>query len=223
MFKRRKKAVSEDKKNKLKKLNNIKIKKEPKQMITYINQHFLFNTLNSILSLCRQNPEEARRVVLELSSYLRFNFNVTDESLFMYEEIEYIKTYLYIQKVRFGDRLNINYDIQEDVDFLIPKNSLYNLIENAITHGILKKNQGGTITFIVKREKEKIVIKIKDDGAGMDEKQIMQIYSEENCGSISICKSQYKELYNAKLEVISKLQIGTCITLYIPIENVKYE
>ena len=71
-------------------------------MVPYINQHFLFNTLNSILSLCRENSEEARKVVLELSSYLRFNFNVTDEIVFLNEEIEYIKSYLYIQKVRFG-------------------------------------------------------------------------------------------------------------------------
>jgi sensor histidine kinase YesM len=215
--------VGQYKKNKLKKFNNIKVKKEPKQMIECINQHFLFNTLNSILSLCRQDPEEARKVVLELSSYLRFNFNVTDEMVFLYEEIEYIKAYLYIQKVRFCDRLNIKYDIQEDVDFLIPKNSLYNLIDNAITHGILKKNHGGIITFIVKKDKEKVVIKIKDDGVGMDEKQIMQIMNGENCGSISTSNSQYRDLYNAKLEVISKLQIGTCIALYIPIENIQYE
>ena len=217
------KIVREYKKNELKKLNNIKVKNEPKQMITYINQHFLFNTLNSILSLCRQDPEEARKVVLELSSYLRFNFNATDEIVFLYEEIEYIKTYLYIQKVRFGDRLNIKYDIQEDVDFLIPKNSLYNLIDNAITHGILKKNQGGIITFIVKRDKENIIIKIKDDGIGMEEKQIFQILNDENYGSISTSSFQYKDLYDAKIEVISKLQIGTTITIYIPIENIKSE
>jgi len=223
MSKRRKKLVREDKINKLKKLNNTNVEKEPRQMITYINQHFLFNTLNSILSLCRQNPEEARKVVLELSSYLRFNFNAADEIVFLYEEIEYIKAYLYIQKVRFGDRLNIEYDIQEDVDFLIPKNSLYNLIDNAINHGILKKNHGGTITFIVKRDKEKIVIKIKDDGVGMEEKQVVEILNDKNYGSIFTSNSQYKDLYNAKLKVISKLQIGTCITLYIPIENIKCE
>lgn len=215
--------MRENKNNKINKLNNMEVKKEDKQMMTYINQHFLFNTLNSILSLCRQDPEEARKVVLELSSYLRFNFNITEEMIFLYEEIEYIKTYLYIQKVRFGDRLNINYDIQEDVDFLIPKNSLYNLIDNAITHGILKKNQGGTITFIVKRDKEKIIIKINDDGVGMGEKQIYQIFNDENYGSISTSNNQYKDLYNAKLEVKSKLQIGTTITLCIPIENIKCE
>ncbi len=215
--------MTEYKKNKLKTINNAEAKKEPSQMISYINQHFLFNTLNSILSLCRQDAEEARKVVLELSSYLRFNFNVTDEMVFLYEEIEYIKAYLYIQKVRFGERLNIKYDIQQDVDFLIPKNSLYNLIDNAITHGILKKNQGGAITFVVKKQKEKVVIKVKDDGVGMSEKQIAQILNDKNGGSISASNSQYKDLYNAKLEVVSKLNVGTCITLNIPIENIKHE
>lgn len=215
--------MREDKKGKLKKLNHTKVKKDHKQMLTYINQHFLFNTLNSILSLCRQNPEEARKVVLELSSYLRFNFNTTDEMVFLYEEVEYIKAYLYIQKVRFGERINIKYEIQEDVDFLIPKNSLYNLVDNAITHGILKKNHGGTITFVVKRDKEKIVIRIEDDGVGMEEKQVLQIIDDKSCGSLSTSNSQFKGLYNAKIEVISKLQIGTYINLYIPTENVKYE
>lgn len=210
-------------KNSLNKVKNIEINKSINQMIPYINQHFLFNTLNSILSLCRENSEEARKVVLELSSYLRFNFNATDGIVFLNEEIECIKAYLYIQKIRFGDRLNVLYEIQKDVNFLIPKNSLYNLIENAIIHGILKKNQGGTIIFIVIMDSEKIVIEIKDDGVGMDEKQMLHIFEEENCGSLSTFNSQYSELYDAKIEVISKLNTGTCITINIPIENIEYE
>jgi len=204
-----------------KKLNNIEVENESKQKLNYINEHFIFNTLNSILSLCRGNSEEARKVVLELSNYLRFNFNVEDEIVFLYDEIEYIKSYLYIQKVRFGDRLNIKYDIEEDINFVIPKNSLYNLIDNAVNHGILKRNHGGTITFMVKRDNEKIVLKISDDGIGMDDSLIMQIQSPKHCGSILTSKSQYKDLYNSKLEIISKLQIGTNITLYIPIQNIK--
>jgi two-component system LytT family sensor kinase len=204
------------------KLNNIKVYRKLNKKESYINQHFLFNTLNSILSLCRENPEEARKVVLELSSYLRFNFNVSDGVVLLFDEMECIKSYLYIQKVRFGDKLNIVYDIQEDINFLIPKNSLYNLIENAISHGILKKSNGGTLSFIIKRDIEKIVIKIEDDGVGMAEAQILQILSQENCGSISTSNSQYKDLYNAKLEVSSELRIGTCITLFIPIESIIY-
>lgn len=204
-------------------ISNIKINKVHKQMVPSINQHFLFNTLNSILSLCRENSEEARRVVLELSSYLRFNFNVTDEIVFLHEEIECIKSYLYIQKVRFGHRLNVVFDIQGEVNFLIPKNSLYNLIENAIIHGILKKNHGGTITFMVARDSEKVAIKIVDDGIGMDDLQVMGLFKEGNGGSISTLKSQYSGLYNAELEVVSKLDIGTYITIYIPVENIRYE
>lgn len=196
-------------------------KTECKQMGPYINQHFLFNTLNSILSLCRENSEEARNVVLELSSYLRFSFNVSDEIVFLNEEIEHIKSYLYIQKVRFGTRLNINYNIEKDLNFLIPKNSLYNLIDNAVNHGILKKDIGGTITLIVSSDIEKIVIEIKDDGVGMEEEKIVKILSN-NFGSISISDAQYKELYNGKLKVISKSQIGTHITLCIPINNIKF-
>ena len=210
-------------KNNLDKMRNIEVNKSSKQMMPYINQHFLFNTLNSILSLCRENSEEARKVVLELSSYLRFNLNITDGVVFLHEEIECIKAYLYIQKVRFGDRLNILYQIQKDVNFLIPKNSLYNLVENAIIHGILKKNHGGTITFMVVMEGENIVIEIKDDGVGIDENQMLHIFEEENCGSLSTFNSQYSELYDSKIQVISKLHIGTYITLNIPIENIEYE
>lgn len=182
----------------------------------------MFNTLNSILALCRQDSEEARKVVLELTSYLRFNFNAMEDTVFLYEEIEYIKSYLYIQKVRFGQRLNYKCVIQEDVNFLIPKNSLYNLIDNAINHGILKKNYGGNLTFIVKKDKERIVIEINDDGVGMEEKQIIQALHDGNCGSISTSTCKYSELYNAKLEVISKLNIGTHIILHIPMENIKF-
>ncbi|MBU3100122.1 MULTISPECIES: sensor histidine kinase [Clostridium] len=211
--------------NKIKKSNkleNIEDEREVKPKVLYINQHFIFNTLNSIVSLCRQNSEEARNVVLELSNYLRFNFNVTDKTILLQEEIEYIKSYLYIQKVRFGDRLNCEYYIEEDINFLIPKNSLYNLIDNSIKHGILKKIHGGTITFIITRKMDKIVIRIKDDGVGMEQSQIKQILDGENYGSTSNLNSLYKDLYNAKLEVISTLLIGTYITLYIPIEHIKF-
>jgi len=210
-----------NKENEFKELNNIQDKNESKQKLNHINEHFIFNTLNSILSLCRGNSEEARKVVLELSSYLRFNFKVSEKIVFLYDEIEYIKSYLYIQKVRFGDRLNIKYDIEEDINFIIPKNSLYNLIDNAVNHGILKRNHGGTITFMVKRDSEKVVLKISDDGVGMEDALIMKIQSFEHCGSILTSTSQFKDLYNSKLEVISKPQIGTYITLNIPIENIK--
>ena len=192
-------------------------------IVNSINEHFLFNTLNSILSLCRQDSEEARNVVLELSSYLRFNFNVSEEKVFLHQEIEYIKSYLYIQKVRFGERLNINYDIKEDINFLIPKNSLYNLIDNSINHGILKKDYGGTITFTVNRHKEEVIINIKDNGVGMEEVEMMKIQNNETSGSVSTSSSKYKALYNAKLELISEPQVGTCINLYIPIDNIKFE
>lgn len=218
-----KKSVRVHEKNKLNSISNIEINKNSKQMVPSINQHFLFNTLNSILSLCRENSEEARKVVLELSSYLRFNFDVTDGIVFLHEEIECIKSYLYIQKVRFDHRLKIVYDIQGEVNFLIPKYSLYNIIENAIIHGILKKNHGGTIIFMVMRDSEKIVVKIKDDGVGMDDVQIMRLFKNENGGSISTLNYQYKDMYNAELEIVSELNIGTDITLYIPIENIKYE
>lgn len=204
-------------------LNSIRVKKESKQMVACIDQHFLFNTLNGILALCREDSEKARKVVLELSSFLRFNFNVTEEVVFLYEEIECIKAYLYIQQVRFGERLNIRYDIQGDINFLIPKNSLYNLIDNAVNHGILKKNQGGTVTLIVMRDKEKITIKIEDDGVGIEKKQLMQVLSDKDYGSIATSTSLFKDLYNAKVEVTSKLQNGTFITLHIPIENIKPE
>ncbi|WP_443661505.1 sensor histidine kinase [Clostridium sp.] len=204
------------------KTKNVEDEIEPKLNVVNINQHFIFNTLNSILSLCRQNPEEARNVVVELSNYLRFNFNVTEKNILLYEEIEYIKSYLYIQKIRFGDRLNFEYYIEEGINFLIPKNSLYNIIDNSIKHGILKKTHGGTITFMITRRMEEITIKIKDDGVGMDQSQIKQILNGNNYGSTSNLNFQYKELYNAKLEVISTLLTGTDISLYIPVQYVKF-
>jgi len=215
------KKYEENKEYKISKLNDSQVENGSKEIGIYINQHFLFNTLNSILSLCRENSEEARKVVLELSSYLRFNFSVTNEIIFLNEEIDNIKSYLYIQKIRFGTRLNIDYDIDKDVNFLIPKNSLYNLIDNAVNHGILRKDLGGTITLMVNRDKEKIVIKIKDDGIGMDKEQIKSLLID-NCGSLSISSTKYKSLYNSKIEVISNSQIGTCILLYIPIKNIKF-
>ena len=75
---------------------------------------------------------------------------------------------------------------------------------------------------MITRRMEEIIIKVKDDGVGMEQSQINQILNGENCGSISYLKSQYKDLYNAKLEVISTLLTGTYVSLYIPIQNIKF-
>ncbi len=142
-----------------------------------MSPHFLFNTLNTIAAICsRENASQAHHLVLRLADFLRRTLR-RDEKVTLKEEMDYIDAYLEIEKARFQSRLNIEKKIQlEDSDWEIPIPLLIlqPLVENAVRHGIAKKESGGTVEIRMTSEKETIVIDIRDDGVGMDPKTVFQ-------------------------------------------------
>lgn len=117
-------------------------------MLSQIQPHFLYNTLNTITALCRVNPKLAEETTVKFSKFLRENmYSIENFDTHPFErELEHIKIYLDIEKIRFGDRLKIVYDI-ETVDFRLPVLTLQPIVENAVKHGICKNVEGGTITI----------------------------------------------------------------------------
>ncbi|HYX53723.1 MAG TPA: histidine kinase [Candidatus Limnocylindrales bacterium] len=134
-----------------------------------INPHFLFNTLNSISSLVRFDPDGARELILKLSKILRRLLGKHDEFVQLREEIEFVDDYLDIEVVRFGrDKLRVYKHLNPDtLDIVVPSILLQPLVENSIKHGLAPKVDGGSITIRSRLQEGKLIIQVEDDGVGM--------------------------------------------------------
>lgn len=135
-----------------------------------INPHFLFNTLNSISSLVRVRPEQARELVVKLANILRSLLRKHDAFVMLREEIEFIDNYLDIEVARFGgDKLRVLKDLDpQTLDVIVPSMMLQPIVENAIKHGLAPKIEGGSIVVRSRLQPEhRLRIEIEDDGVGM--------------------------------------------------------
>lgn len=216
-------------------LNNLKssVKRTQEAEIAFlraqINPHFLYNALNSIASLCVSSPDKAEEVVVELAQYLRhsFDFKRIDGISTLAREQELLEAYLYIEKTRFGERLQIEYDFDENLENLdipIPPLILQPLVENAVRHGVMAKIVGGTVKISIKRQEEKVVFTIKDDGVGMDEiksKELLTVTTKERGIGIWNINQRLKMMYNTELKVISEKGNGTQVSFELPVNNKK--
>lgn len=146
---------------------------ELKFLKAQIKPHFIHNALNSIIAISRTDSDKARELLVDFSQYLRscFDFVNLEDLIPIEKEINLIYSYLAIEKARFGDRLDINYEIDE-TDILIPPLILQPLVENAVIHGIRKKQAGGAVTVYIKACNEYITLGVKDTGVGIDHAKI---------------------------------------------------
>lgn len=186
-----------------------------------IKPHFIFNTLTSIRSLIKIDPEEAYHLVGMFSKYLRVNMNSFEknEMVPFAKEVDHIRTYVEIEQVRFGKkRVSVVYDLRETA-FLVPALSIQPIVENAIKHGICKKAGGGVVTLRSYEMKNDYVIEVIDTGVGFDVKAM-----EENIGkqteSIGITNVRFRlhTLVHAKVNAKSIIGKGSKIQIVIPKE-----
>ena len=183
-----------------------------------INPHFIFNALNTITSFIRFDPQKARELIISLSTYLRHNLEFNDEPISIKKEIIQVKSFVDIEKARFGDRLKVIYDI-DDVDVKIPSLIIQPLVENAIIHGILNKenSKSGQVIVSVKDLGEKVKVSIEDDGIGIDDKIIENLYSGNMPkNKIGLYNVHLRlKLYYHKGLYIKRLDRGTLIEFYV--------
>ncbi len=140
-----------------------------KIMLSQIKPHFVYNALSSISTLITIEPEKAQSALDDFTEYLRHNLSsLTETKLIPFEkELRHIETYVSLEKLRFGDRINVVYEIKS-TDFYVPTLSIQPIVENAIKHGILKKLEGGTVTLKTFETDKEYVVEIKDDGVGFN-------------------------------------------------------
>ncbi|WP_028828542.1 sensor histidine kinase [Proteocatella sphenisci] len=166
--------------SKLGELKNMANKAEIKALQAQINPHFLFNALNTIVSFIRINPDEARKLIINLSTYLRHNIESGENFVDINKEIEQVKAYVEIEKARFGDKLNVIYDIEENLDIKIPSLIIQPLVENSIKHGILEGSGSGSVSIKIRKIKDdSIQVCIEDDGCGISKEIIKGIYNDD--------------------------------------------
>ena len=142
-------------------------------LTSQINPHFLFNTLNSVSSLIRTDPHQARLMVVRLSKVLRRLLRKHETFSTLRDELSFIEDYLAIEVVRFGDKLRFERDVAEDtLDMLVPSMLLQPLVENSIKHGLRSKVEGGTIRIRTYRTASTLHLLVEDDGVGIPEEKL---------------------------------------------------
>ncbi len=197
-------------------------KAEIKALQTSINPHFLFNALNAIASSIRIDPDNAREMIINLSGYLRHSLEWSDELIDINKELGQVVNYVEIEKARFGSKLTVIYDVDEDVEVKIPSLIIQPLVENAIVHGILKGRGSGTVTLSVKDRGEQVEIIVEDTGTGIDDEIIRKVYTSqmpENRIGLSNVHQRVKLIYGEGLH-IQRLDKGTRIQFRVRKERV---
>lgn len=178
-----------------------------------IKPHFLYNAINTILSISRTDGDRARNLLMEFSQYLRrsFAFKSSDQLVYLSDEIELALSYIAIEKARFGSRLEINLQVEEGIgDIKVPILVLQPIIENAIIHGVLPKPQGGRVDVQIRKEDRWLFFSVKDDGIGMN-KPDKENLGLQNGNKIGLANIEFRldKLYKEKLQIESELNTGT--------------
>ncbi|ELY2485126.1 sensor histidine kinase [Cronobacter sakazakii] len=200
-------------------LREMANKAELRALQSKINPHFLFNALNAISSSIRLNPDTARQLIFNLSRYLRYNIELNDdEQIDIKKELYQIKDYIAIEQARFGDKLTVIYDIDDEVNCRVASLLIQPLVENAIVHGIQPCRGKGVVTISIAQIGSRVRIAVRDTGHGIDPKIVEQLDTNEmpvnKIGLVNV-HHRVKLLYGEGLN-IRRLEPGTEIAFYVP-------
>jgi two-component system LytT family sensor kinase len=188
-----------------------------------INPHFLFNTLNSVSSLVRFDPDTARELIIKLATILRRLLNSSDAFVPLREELEFIDNYLDIEVVRFGrDKLRVIKELEPaSLEIMIPSVLLQPLVENSIKHGLSPKIEGGSIYIRSRLDHGSLVIEVEDDGIGMGAAQLLERPTGLGGAGIGMTNvaERLKVLFGnkARMTIDSPQGKGTLVRLRLPI------
>lgn len=191
-------------------------------MVSQIQPHFMYNALSSIAMLCKLDPDTAHQATITFAQYLRSNMDSLKQTkpIPFEQELEHLKKYLYIEKLRFGKKLNIVYDIQT-TDFVLPQLSIQPLAENAVKHGISKKRGGGTLTIATRETETAYEVIVSDDGTGFDVNE-KKDDGRSHVGMENI-RRRLQEMCGAEVIINSTIGEGTVATVVLPKEEQHHE
>lgn len=196
---------------------------EMKFLRSQIKPHFIHNALNAIIAISRTDSDRSRDLLVEFSQYLRscFDFENLENLIPMEREIIFIRSYLAIEKARFGDSLIAEYDI-DNMNIMIPPLILQPLVENAVQHGIRKKPGGGKITVFVKQKDDTVWIGVKDDGAGISPDRVKNLLEgKENNQGVGLynINQRLNKLYHTSLSLECNREGGSIVSMKLPMNR----
>jgi two-component system LytT family sensor kinase len=216
----------------LKVLNNVRIEMKLEQqerlllqarmeaLQSQINPHFLFNTLNSISSLVRADPDSARQMIVKLGSILRRLLRKGDSFVPLREEFEFLDDYLDIEVARFGrDKLKVVKELEPNsLDHMVPSMILQPLVENAVKHGFASRVEGGSIYLRSRCADHRLVIEVEDDGVGMPVEGTSASSAGTGIGMVNVTE-RLQVVYGdaAEIGIESQPNRGTLIRLVLPV------
>ena len=187
-------------------------------VISQIQPHFLYNALNTIYYLCEKDISLAQEAINHFSNYLRGNMNALSATKPVDFEVElnHVKNYLALEEMRFGDELEVVYDI-ETMDFKIPSLCLQPLVENAVKHGVGKKIDGGSVTIRTREMSDSYEVVVADDGVGYD----TSVKKEDGRSHVGIenVRSRIEKMIHGTLIIKSEPGEGTIAVIHIPKEE----
>ena len=191
-----------------------------------INPHFIFNSLNTISAFCREKPGKARELLIDLATYFRNSIQNKEGLVDIYEEIDYVKAYLQLEKARFEERLSIDIRIADNLKCKLPCLILQPIVENAVIHGAMKRKQG-IVKIVAKEDRNNLKISVIDNGFGIPMDIIKGLdgngIQEGNIGLINVHR-RLCYLYGKDhgLDILTSNE-GTRINIYIPLVERKDE
>lgn len=217
-FKSRVKALTT-----IKKVVREQLQLEAAWLQAQIQPHFLFNTLNSVIALSSTDLDKMNDMLNNLSDFLRskFQFQNIEGLIPIEEELNIVQSYLNIEQVRFGDRLQVVWKMDEYKDLKIPFLTIQPLVENAVRHGIMKRISGGKIVIRVSVHEDYVEISIEDDGVGMDDTQLQSLLERKNDNQTSIglinTNQRLMRLFGTGLQIKSAPNQGTVVSFVVKI------
>ncbi|MBB6731273.1 response regulator [Cohnella sp. CBP 2801] len=183
-----------------------------------IQPHFLFNALNSVAALSEVDSDRMRSLLEAFGHFLRNKFKLhrMDELIPVEEELSIVRSYLHIEKERFGDRLRIAWDIDDTAQLSLPPLTIQPLVENAVRHGVMKRAGGGRLLIKLADFGTYAEIAVVDDGAGMDAETLRRVLAGESAGKSGIGLSntdlRLKRRYGQGLQIKSEPGRGTSVS-----------
>ena len=187
-------------------------------MMSQIRPHFIYNTLGSIEQLCEVDPKQAGKLVHHFAKYLRGNFGELDNPrpIQMTQEMEHVRYYISIEKVRFPD---MTFTFEMDfVDFCLPALTIQPIVENAIKHGLMMREKGGTIRVASYETETYYCVLVEDDGMGFDTAVLQEDRTHMGLRNI---RERLKAMVDGNIEIESTIGVGTKVLITIPKEGQK--
>lgn len=206
----------------MKRAVNDRLRMEGAYLQAQIHPHFLFNTLNSIMSLSDFDTAKMRELSDAFTTYLRISFDFLNAGklVTLSQELELVENYIYIQQQRFEERLHVEWKVDANLEMLMPPLTIQPLVENAVRHGVLSRAKGGTLRIHIETRADAVHFNIVDTGIGMDEAQVSMLlnpngYKNQGIGLLNTDR-RLTQLYGRGLQIQSIPGLGTTVSFIIP-------